>query len=126
MRDTLSTMLVAILSLLSTEALAQDAETIADVRCLVIGTSLLGSADAEQQSAGMILSMYHIGRLDGRMPKLDLENLLIHESEIMNDSDYRSEGKRCAAGLKDKSHELARIGKDMRERAQKMPNDRAK
>jgi hypothetical protein len=119
MRDTLSTMLVAILSLLSTEALAQDAETIADVRCLVIGTSLLASADPDQQSAGMTLSMYHIGRLDGRMPKLALEKLLIQESKIMNDSDYRSEGKRCGAGLKDKAHELARIGKDMREKAQK-------
>jgi len=126
MRNTLLTVLVGALTLSSVQAPAQDAETIADVRCVIVGMKLVGIADPTQQSAGMMLSMYYIGRLDGRVPKLDIEELMIKEISTMTTSDYGSEAKRCGASLTDKGQEITRIGKDMVERGQKMSGKQTK
>lgn len=102
------------------QASAQDVETIADVRCLVVGFKLAENVDAALRSAGMMLSIYYIGRLDGRVPSLDIEDLLIKEVTTMTPTDYGSEAKRCGASLADKGQEITRIGKDMIERKQNM------
>ncbi len=120
MRNRLLSVLAGALTLSSAQAPAQDAETIADVRCLIVGMKFAGMAEPTQHSAGMMLSMYYIGRLDGRVPKLDIEELMIKEISTMTTSDYGSEAKRCGAGLTDKGQEITRIGKDMVERGQKM------
>jgi len=126
MRNTLLTVLVGALTLSSVQARAQDAETIADVRCVIVGAKFGAMADPSQRSAGMMLSFYYIGRLDGRMPKLDLEELMIKELSTMTTSDFGSEAKRCGASLTDKGQAISRIGKDIVERAQKMSGDQAK
>src|SRR5260370_16462066 len=111
MRNRLLRVLAGALTLSSAQAPAQDAETIADVRCLIVGMKFAGMADPTQQSAGMMLSMYYIGRLDGRVPKLDIEALMIKEIITMTTSDYGSEAKRCGASLTDKGQAITRIGK---------------
>jgi hypothetical protein len=113
MRNSLLSVLAGALTLSSAQAPAQDAETIADVRCIIVGMKFAGTADPTQQSAGMMLSLYYIGRLDGRVPKLDIEELMIKEISTMTTSDYGSEAKRCGASLTDKGQEITRIGKDM-------------
>jgi hypothetical protein len=120
MQNTLLGALAGALTLVSAKALAQDAETIADVRCVIVGIRFAGMADAAQHSAGMMLSMYYIGRLDGRVPKLDIEELMIKEISAMTESDYGSEAKRCGGSLTAKGQEVTRIGKDIVERGQKM------
>ena len=115
-----SGVLAGLLALSSVQARAQDVETVSDVRCVVIGMRLAGMADASQQSAGLMLSLYYIGRLDGRVPMLNLEDLMIKELSKMTSSDYNSEAKRCGASLTDKGQQIARIGKEMTERGQKM------
>ena len=114
------TVLAGILTLSSLQARAQDAETIGDVRCLIVGMKISGMADSTQQSAGLMLSMYYIGRLDGRVPQLDIEDLMIREISTMTTADYGSEAKRCGASLTNKGQEITRIGKDMIERGKKM------
>ncbi len=126
MRNTLLTMLVGALTLCPAQAPAQDAETIADVRCVIVGMKFAGMADPTQRSAGMMLSMYYIGRLDGRVPKLDIEALMIKEISTMTTTDYGFEAKRCGASLTDKGQEITRIGKDIVERGQKMSGEQAK
>jgi hypothetical protein len=126
MRNTLLPVLVGALTLASAQTRAQEAETIADVRCVVVGTRLAQMADPTQRSAGMMLSMYYIGRLDGRVPKLDLEELLIKELSMMTTSDYGSEAKRCGGALQTRGQEIARIGKDLVEKGQKMSGEQAK
>jgi len=126
MRNTLLTVLAGALTLSSAQAPAQDPETIADVRCLIVGMKFVGMTDPTQQSAGMMLSMYYIGRLDGRVPKLDIEELMIKQISAMTTADYGSEAKRCGASLTDKGQEITRIGKDMVERGQKMLGKEAK
>jgi hypothetical protein len=126
MRNSLLSVLAGALTLSSGQATAQDAETIADVRCIIVGMRFAGMVDPTQQSAGMMLSLYYIGRLDGRVPKLDIEELMIKEVSKMTTSDYGSEAKRCGASLTDKGQEITRIGKDIIERGQKMVGEPTK
>ncbi len=119
----LSAFVATILALLPLQVRAQDAGTIADIRCVIVGVSFAGMADQSRQSAGMMLSLYYIGRLNGRVPKLDIEDLLIKEMNAMTPSDYASEAKRCGASLTDKGREITRIGQDISARGQKSNTD---
>jgi len=105
--------------LFSLRAESQDAETIADVRCVVVGIKIGGAINSPQQSAGAMLALYYIGRLEGRVPKPDIEGLILSESSSMTTAEYTSEAKRCAAGLAGKAQQIAEIGKIMIEREQK-------
>jgi hypothetical protein len=116
----LSCVLASALTLLSLQARAQDAEIIADVRCVIVGIRLAGMADPSQESAGTMLSLYYIGRLDGRAPKLDVEDLMIREISRMTTQDFASESKRCGASLTEKGRQITSIGKAMNERGQEM------
>ena len=120
MRSSVLTVLAGALTLSSVQAPAQDAETIADVRCVIVGMKLAGMTDSTQQTSGMMLSMYYIGRLDGRVPELDIESLMIKEIDTMTTADYGSEAKRCGASLADRGKGITRIGKDMIERGKKL------
>jgi hypothetical protein len=98
---------------------AQDATTIADIRCVIVGMELAGVANSAQQPQGIVLTWYYIGRLEGRVPKLDIESLLIEETSGMANSDYASEAKRCSAELAEMGRHVTQIGKDLIEREKK-------
>ena len=120
MRNSLLSVLAGALTFWSVQAPAQDAETIADVRCLIVGVRISGMPDSNMQSAGTMLSLYYIGRLDAHVPKLDIEELMIKEISTMTTSDYGSEAKRCGTSLTDKGQEITRIGRDMIQRGQNL------
>lgn len=120
MRNSWLNLLMGILMLTSMQASAQDAETIADIRCLIVGVKLAGMADPAQRLTGTMASLYYVGRLDGRVPTLDIEDLIIKEIAVMTTSDYGSEAKRCGASITDKGQEITRIGNDMIVRGRKM------
>jgi hypothetical protein len=117
-------MLLACLGLAATRVEAQDAATIADIRCVIIGVRLSEMANPTQQSKGLLLSLYYLGRLDGRSPKLDIEHLLLDEFRTMAGTDYASEGKRCGVGLTEKGQQLVEIGNHLREA--KIPDRQAR
>ncbi len=73
---------------LTVRAEAQDAATIADARCVVVGMQIYDSTDSTKQASGMWLTLYYIGQLRGRTPQLDIENLLVEEARKMTDSDF--------------------------------------
>jgi hypothetical protein len=100
---------------------AQEAVNIADVRCVVVGMKLAGTANSSDQSRGLLLTLYYIGRLDGRSPKLDIEHLIIEETRRMADADYASEERRCGAALAEKGHQITEIGKHLVESGKKAP-----
>jgi hypothetical protein len=99
---------------------AQETVTIEDVRCVVIGMRLSGGSNAADETRGIWMTLYYLGRLDGRVPKLDIENLLIQESKKMTASDYASAMKRCGAGLVGKGEQITKIGKDLIKRQESM------
>lgn len=94
-------------------ARAQDTEVLADVRCAAVGI-VIGRNDPGRRAAGMMLSLYYLGRLDGRAaPNLDIEGTLLKQMSAMTAADYVSEAKRCGAKLTEKGHAIARIEKAM-------------
>ena len=112
--------LVGFLVLPPNLARAEDADSIADVRCVVVGMRFAEMTDPGLQSSGRMLALYYIGRLDGRTPKLDIEKLMVQEITRMSDVDYSTEGQRCGSSLTEKGKEITRIGKDMIERGRAM------
>jgi hypothetical protein len=105
---------IGILAFLSAHAQshekAQPSEASADARCVVIGLNIAGMADASRQSAGTMLALYYIGRLEGRVPKLDLEHFILGQMAGMAPSDFESEARRCGLGLSEKGQEITKIG----------------
>lgn len=81
-----------------------------DVHCVVIGLFLFRSTDATAQTAGLIMTYYFLGRLDGRTPKPDLERLISAESKKMNPADMQADQNRCGLELDAKSRALQQIG----------------
>jgi len=124
MRRTLCLGLLALLPSL-TPAYGQDAETTADVRCLVVGMHFSGANDAMQRSAGMMLSLYYIGRLDGHVPSFDLEDAIIQQLTKMTPADYSSEAQRCGGSLQAKGQQITALGKRLIERGRQMQSKSA-
>ena len=114
-------MFVATLGLASMRIGAQEAVNITDIRCVVVGMKLAGATSPPDRSRGFLLTLYYIGRLDGRAPKLDIEHLIIEETRKMADADYASEEKRCGAGLAEKGRQITEIGKHLVESEKKAP-----
>jgi hypothetical protein len=92
---------------------AQTAETIADFRCVVIGTRLAESADPTLRQAGAMLVLYHLGRVEGREPTLDFESLLVKQWQAMTAADFDAELRRCKSALAAKGKQVTQIGKDI-------------
>lgn len=89
------------------EALSQ--ATIADVRCIIVG-SVMGSQEANAQSAA-VLALYFLGRIDAReTPGFDLSTAMIAQMHLMSRSDFSAEGKRCGKELEGRGLYLAEVG----------------
>jgi hypothetical protein len=113
---TIFIILIATLMVASVRAEAQDAETIADIRCVAVGMQIYDSVDSTRQDTGMWLSLYYIGQLRGRTPQLDIESLLVQEAKKMTASDSASEAKRCGARLSAIAELISRMGNDLLQR----------
>jgi hypothetical protein len=105
--------IVALLTLYSLPALAVAPESVLDVRCLVVTTTLLNSPDDSDRAAGISSAFYFLGRLDGREPHADLKPLIIAESKRMTSSDLRIESERCRKVLSARGAEIAAIGREV-------------
>ncbi len=119
MRNILLSVLAGALAFWSVQASAQDAEIIADLRCVIVGMGASEMPDPNVHSAGMMLTIYYLGRLDARVPKLDIEEPMIKEISKMTPADYKSEAQRCGASLTTKGQQITRIGQDMVQRGLK-------
>jgi len=92
---------------------AQDAGTIADVRCLLVGSQMSRSLDTTQQSFGTIAIMYFLGRLDRILQTSDLEALIASEASAMSAAELRTEAIRCGKIIVEKGQLLQRIGNNL-------------
>jgi hypothetical protein len=106
-------LLVAALTLAPLQALAQDADTVADVRCVAVGIRSAELPDSREKSTGLLMALYFIGRLDGRDPKLDLEALLTAQLSKMTAADFTAEAARCGNSLAAKGAQITHVGQDL-------------
>jgi hypothetical protein len=97
-----------------------NSETIADIHCLAVGLRISQLPDASQKSAGMMATLYYMGRLDGRTPNLDLENLIVQEVPKLNDATFRAEAVRCGNGLTVRGKQITEMGEHLVKRGQAM------
>ena len=119
MRKALYLGLLALLPVFS-PVYALDPEAISDVRCIVVGLRFSRAADSTQRSAGLMLSLYYIGRLDGHVPGYDLEDAIVQQMKTMTLADFASEARRCGGSLQDKGKQITEIGQHLIQRGQQM------
>jgi predicted small secreted protein len=102
---------------------AEDLATTDDVRCLVVSLAIAGVGGKDVQAAGMMATLYYLGRLDGRAPGLDLENRVIDEVVAMRPADVKTTAARCGETMKGRGEALAAVGQHIQARAAKIvPN----
>lgn len=106
----ISIALVLAISMAWGTAHAANAESIADVRCIVVAMNVSKELDPARQSAAMMIALYYLGRLDGRGSEPDVENLIAKEAAKMSAAELRAEAERCGAALTTKGNEIQRIG----------------
>ena len=94
-------------------ALADD--TSDDVKCLAVSLNMSTADDPQEQSVGMLSTMYWLGRLDGRTPSLDLEKQM-DALGALSAEDLRTEAVRCAAALSTRGDALTKLGESMRQK----------
>ena len=87
--------------------------TSADILCLVVGTRLAASSDQRQKLAGTMLAIYFLGRIDGRSPNADLQELLKRDAKKMTASELRGAASRCGTEFSRRGAEITRVGKTL-------------
>jgi hypothetical protein len=91
-----------------------DAQTIADIQCLVVGARLGSSPDQLKRHSAQMLLTYFLGRLDGRSPGLDLLSLIPEQANKLSlSTDFADAAQRCGSELTARGAELVRIGKSL-------------
>lgn len=104
-------MVCALLAIgLCEKAHASDRQTVADVRCVVVGLRMVQMTMPQQRAAGMMLAMYYLGRLDGRASHAEIEELIEREVGKMNQAEFRASAARCGKALARKGKEIQKIG----------------
>ena len=97
---------------------ATDHEALADARCIVVAMKLATLNDPQQRSAGVMLTIYYLGRLDGRSLHTDTERLMEQQARKMTSAELRSDAVRCEMVLTRKGQEMVRIGADLSHKSQ--------
>lgn len=91
---------------------AADTETLSDAHCILVLFHLAALKGPKGNLAATMGEIYFLGRLDGHSPHADIEHLLASESQQMNTVKLSAESERCSRILKQKGHELQKIGAD--------------
>lgn len=112
--------ITVLMSLLTSMAYALEIRPSADIRCIIIGMQMGNLADVSQRSAGSMLIMYHLGRLEIIAPELDVEESIVKELAVMTPRDFQSDSARCRRTLSDKAQSMVLIGKHLMDRGSKL------
>ena len=113
-------------ALTAINALAYADDTTDDIRCVASALALTGKADATNKGALAFAAIYYIGRLDGRVPSLALEDALVKELSAMTPTEIGSEAVRCGKVLNIRGQQITQIGEHMIERGKSPPPDQPK
>ena len=106
-------LVATVLAVTSSRGLADDRSLMADVHCVIVGMQLAEASPSVQQSRGVLMAIYYLGRLDGQSKGADIEGLIVAEAGKMTSADYASETKRCDAGLTEKGLQITQLGQDL-------------
>jgi hypothetical protein len=91
-------------------------DTSDDIKCLAVSLDLSSSQDPDEQSLGMLSTMYWLGRLDGRVPGQDLEKQMQAGAFDMRPTDEKAEAARCAEVMKTRGPLLTKLSEEKQQR----------
>jgi hypothetical protein len=86
-----------------------------DLRCFVVASVLMNSTDRSQRAAGVIGSLYFMGRLDGRSPTLDWNKRLTAEMAALSGSDLSSVSASCGAIMAAQGRRMGEMDKQVQD-----------
>jgi hypothetical protein len=98
---------------------ALDAPPLADIRCLIVGSIISSSTDATTRTAGNMLAIYSIGRLN-LFSAQEIEDAMLSESVTITPAQIKSETARCGADLQEKGRMMQDIGQNIVRRSKEM------
>lgn len=81
-----------------------------DLKCLVVSMALVQSGNPDDQSVGMLSTLYWLGRLDGRDPKFDVGARAKAAADGMKPDDMKLEAARCSDVLSARGELLTNMG----------------
>lgn len=87
--------------------------TLSDVRCVIVGLRMAEMTMPQQRVAGTMLSVYYLGRLDGRATDAEIEAMVEKEAKRMTAPELRANAVRCGKALTLKGREIQKIGADL-------------
>jgi hypothetical protein len=91
-----------------------------DVRCFVLTLQMMESQNATEKMAALMAHSYYLGKIDGRMPDIDLEERVIAELAYMSKPDFfRAEATRCGREMTARGQAEKAMGEDMKKRGLK-------
>jgi len=106
---------------------ASAAESTNDVRCLVAVSRLVDiNAETKQlsqeaaQTTSLLGTMYFMGKLEGRDPRLNIENAMVAEATKMTAEQLQSELIRCGGEMRNIGQKWDDIGKNLVRRGQEL------
>jgi hypothetical protein len=94
---------------------AAQSDDATDLRCFVVASVLMNSSDRNQRAAGVIGSLYFMGRLDGRSPSLDWNKRLTAEMAAMSGSDISTVSAACGAIMAAQGRRMGEMGKEVQD-----------
>jgi hypothetical protein len=123
-RHSIQVLGLLLLSASFSTAYAAEAPSSADVRCLIVGSRLSTSSDANQRNAGNMLAIYSMGRLAQFSPK-EIEDAMFNEALAMTPTDFQSDTARCGKILVEKGQEMTQIGNNLVHRGKELKDKEA-
>lgn len=103
--------LMLIMAIPAAHASPGDAANAQDAQCVVIGARISASPDQQQRASGQLLTVYFLGRIEGRSPGINLEKLIELQATAMTRDDERRALQRCGKEFASQGTELVRIGR---------------
>jgi hypothetical protein len=88
-------------------------ESVADVRCFISAVSLLQSPNNDVRAAAASSALYYLGKLDGREPGIDLEQVMLAEARKMRSTQLRAETEACGKELSARGAAINAIGRKL-------------
>jgi len=94
-----------------------DGATQSDVECVAALSVAASEAEGEQLTDLAMITFYFIGRLDGRVPALDIESALAGEAPGLTESRVKALVTSCSAQYLKRANEMQEVGKSLERRA---------
>ena len=87
-----------------------------DVRCFAAMGMLVQHEDETVRNAALMAAQYYLGRIDGRAPSADLEDLLAREAPSLAGQDNAALMRACGALLQTRGAAVVAVGNKLKAR----------